>query len=124
MPIYYPAATGSSNNRFVAFPLIGQPPASQKYSVAMVNAGTLVSNGAESYVPTYPNATENLVINTIHSGTITAQGTISINTGGTVTFPNFGTVAIAAGDIVQIVNQATQDATFKDASFSIPFVQT
>jgi hypothetical protein len=112
--------------RTVPFPITGKPPASQKYSLVMTQAGTLLANGGtpQAYIPTTPTATEDLTINTIHSGTVTPQGTIAVNTGGTVTFPSFAAVNMAAGDVLQLVNQGAQDATFADASFSFQFKVT
>lgn len=106
--------------RTIPFPLVGAPPGGQAYSVVFTQAGTLLANGGafQSYVPTHPTGTETLTVNTIHGGSVTAQGSIVINSGGTVTPPSFAAVAIGAGDVLQIVNQGTADATFKDASFS------
>jgi len=82
-----------------------------------------LANGgaAAAYIPTNPTASQTLSIKTVHSGTITSHGTISITTGGAVTFPTFGAVAVAAGDTVQIVNQASSDATFANPCVSLQF---
>lgn len=109
--------------RTIVFPLVGLPPGGQKYSVVMTQPGTLLANGGtpEAYIPTHPTATEDLTLNSIHASTTTTLGTITVNTGGTVTLPTFAAVSMGAGDVLQIVNQATADVTFADASFSFQY---
>jgi hypothetical protein len=41
-----------------------------------------------------------------------------------VTGPTFAAVAMSAGDVIQVVNQATPDATFANGSFSLQFQVT
>lgn len=112
--------------RTIPFPIVGVPANAQTMNVTLTQAGTLLANGGtpQGYVGVNATATEKLTVNTIHNGTITTQGTISINTGGTITFPSFTAVAMSAGDTVQIVNQATADATFANACVSLQFQVT
>ena len=120
-------ATGPGTQlRTLPFPLVGKPPGGQHFNLTLTQAGTLLANGGtpQAYIPTNPTATQTLLLNTIHSGAVTNQGTISISTGGAVTWPSFSAVAIAAGDTVQMVNQAVQDATFADACLSPQFQVT
>lgn len=118
--------TAATLIRTVPFPIVGLPANSQQMNITMTQAGTLLANGGtpQSYIPTNPTATQTLTLNTIHSGTITARGTISISTSGVVTWPTFTAVAMAAGDTVQIVNQAVADATFANACLSLQFQVT
>ena len=112
--------------RTLSFNLTGKPANGQKFGAIATQAGTLLANGGsvQAYIPTAPAATQTLEIGTIHSGTVTNQGTLSISTGGTVTWPTFSAVAIAAGDVVEIVNQATADTTFADAIIGLQFQLT
>jgi hypothetical protein len=116
----------SEKIRTIPFPIIGVPSDAQQMNVTLTQGGTLLANGgtAQAYVPTNPTATETLEINTVHNGTITTQGTISINTSGVVTFPTFTAVTMAAGDTIQLLNQATADATFANACISLQYQVT
>ena len=118
--------TAANNIRTVAFTLIGEPPSGQAYFIPLTQAGTLLANGGTMAVSPgiNPTATQTLVVSTEHAGTITARGTISISTGGSVTPPTFSNAAIAAGDSVGITNQATADATFANWSFGLQFKVT
>lgn len=116
----------TANLRTLAFSLIGASPSGQKFFIPLTQAGTLLANGGTIAVSpgANPTATQTLVVSTEHAGTITAQGTISINTGGTVSGPTFSAVAVAAGDSVGITNQATADSTFANWSFGLQFAVT
>ena len=122
----YANLPASVDIRTLLYPIIGLPLGSQKFSLTMTQAGTLLANGGtpEAYIPTNPTATEYLYINTIHSGTIITQGTITISVAGAVTWPTFSAVALAAGDTVQLLNQSGSDVTFADACFSMQFKVT
>jgi hypothetical protein len=130
MPISNPGGSAiipaSLYTRTLPFSFVGKPPSAQKFTLTLTQAGTLLANGGvvESYIPTVPTATQTLVLNTIHSGAVTNKGTISIATSGAVTWPSFAAVSISAGDSVQVVNQATADATFADACLSLQFKVT
>lgn len=115
--------TAATLIRTIPFPMVGLPVGSQQMNITLTQAGTLLANGGtpQAYIPVNPASTETLVLNTIHSGTITARGTISISTAGAVTWPTFSAVTMAAGDTVQIVNQATADVTFANACLSLQF---
>ena len=108
------------------FSFLGPLANAQQYNVCLTQAGTLLANGGtpQGYIPVNPTATQTLVLKTIHSGTLTTQGTISVNTGGTITWPTFTAVAMVAGDSVQLLNQATADATFANACLSLQFQKT
>lgn len=122
----YSSLPASADIRTLSFSLIGAPPSGQVFSLPITQAGTLLANGGTLAVRkgANPTATQTLVVSTEHSGTVTAQGTISINTTGTVTGPTFSAVAIAAGDSVDITNQATADTSFANWSFGLQFQVT
>lgn len=109
--------------RTLEFGVLGVPPASQVYQVAITQAGTLTANasGAQGHVLTNPTATWLFLLATQHSGSVTTQGTITISTGGTLTFPTFSAVALAAGDTVQITSQATPDLTGADVVIGLQY---
>lgn len=113
--------TAGANIRTVPFTMVGPPSNAQEMNITLTQAGTLLANGGtpQEYIPVNPTATETLVLSTIHSGTITARGTISISTSGSVTFPSFSAVPLVAGDSIQLKNQATADATFANACISL-----
>lgn len=111
----------SIKQRTLLFSLVGLLPGGQTYNLTMTQAGVLLANGGvpKAYIPTNPAATQVLTLNTIHAGIVTTQGTISISTSGVVTWPSFSAVALAAGDTVQLHNQALADITFANACFSL-----
>jgi hypothetical protein len=119
-------ASTAAKTRTLPFSLVGKPPNGQHFNLTLTQAGTLLANGGtpQAYVPTAPTATELLVLNTVHSGTVTARGTISVSTSAIVSWPTFSAVGLVAGDTVQLVNQATQDTTFADACLSLQFQVT
>lgn len=106
--------------RTVPFPMIGTLQSGQEMNITFTQAGTLLANGGtpQAFIGTNPTATQHLTLNTIHSGTVIAQGTVTISTAGSTTFPSFAAVPIAAGDTGQLLNQATADATFGNACLS------
>ena len=110
----------SAKIRTLPFPLVGIPPGGQDFNLTLTQAGTLLANGGtpEAYIPVNPTATQTLLLNTVHAGSITNRGTVTISTAGAVTWPSFAAVAIAAGDTIQMQNQAISDATFANACFS------
>jgi hypothetical protein len=112
--------------RSLPFTIVGQPTNAQQMNVTMTQAGTLLADGGapQAYIPVNPTATQTLTLKTIHSGVITTQGTVSISTSGAVTWPTFAAVSMVAGDTVQLLNQATADATFANACLSIQFQVT
>lgn len=108
------------------FSLVGKPSAGQVYQLVMTEPGTLVANaaGATSRVITNPTATMAFPLATVSSGTVTTAGTISINTGGTVTWPSFSGVVLTAGNSVQITAPGTQDATGADIALALRYRRT
>jgi hypothetical protein len=102
------------------------PPGAQPFTITVTQAGTLLANGGtpQAYIPIDPTATQTFTLNTINSGVTNNQGTISIATSGSVTWPTFGAVAMAAGDSIQLVNQSIQDLTFANACLSLQFQVT
>lgn len=110
----------------IALGAIGAPlPASQQYPVTIREAGTLVASGAVGRCHTHPTSTMLLILaKEASGGSVTTIGTLSINTGGTITFPAFGTQAMVAGDTLYMTSQATADATGGDVSATWAFVRT
>lgn len=124
--------TQAQRRRTLPFPIVGVPASAAVFCLALAQAGTLIANGAGTLqtaqvntgVFTNPTATERLVLSTVHSGTVTTQGTVAVNSGGTVALPAWGNVALAPGDSVQIVNQPTADATFANFTLALLFEVT
>jgi hypothetical protein len=112
-----------ANVRTMVFPYPGALTASEKVTIPITQAGTLLANGGshQAYVGTNPTAANTFTVSTIHSGSPTAQGTISISSGGSVTWPSFSAVALVPGDAVQVTNQGTADATAADISLALQF---
>lgn len=112
--------------RTIPFTFVGTLPSGQTYNVTMTQGGTLLANGGtpQGYIPVDPSATQDIILNTIHNGTVTAQGTISISTAGSITWPSFTAVTMAAGDSIQMKNQATADATFANACLALQYQVT
>lgn len=106
-------ATGSSY-RMVNFSLVGKPPASQVYQVGFTEAGSLISAGAIGNIISNSTGTITMPLATVHSGTITTQGTVTITPAGSITFPSFSNVAMVSGDTARITAPGTQDATLAD----------
>ena len=80
---------------------------------------TLPSGLSGAYVITnstsdLPAATTTLVLSTQHAGGWTAQGTLSVDTGGTLSVANGLTAdaTLVPGDGVRVIGQATADAQF------------
>jgi hypothetical protein len=113
----------TANVRTMNFEFPGVLTGSEKATLVITQAGTLPANGGsyQAYVGTNPTAANIFSINTIHSGSATTQGTISISSGGSVTWPSFSAVALAPGDAVQIINQGTADATASDIVLALQF---
>lgn len=116
----------SAQIRTVPFSFVGTLINAQPYSLTMTQAGTLLANGGtpQSYVGINPTATQTMVLSTIHLGTPTTRGTITVSTLGVVTWPTFSNVVLTAGDTVQLTNQATADATFANACLSVQYQVT
>jgi hypothetical protein len=123
-PLTYPYLPSSADITTIPFPFIGTLPSGQVYAIPLTQAGVLLANGGRGFAYTAgvnPTATQELLVKTIHNGTVTTQGTIVISTAGAVTAPTFSNVSISAGDSVAIVNQGTADVTFASWSFSLQF---
>jgi hypothetical protein len=80
---------------------------------------TLPSGLSGAYVITngsgdLPAATTTLVVSTLHAGSWTAQGTLSVDTGGTLSVANGLTAdaTLVPGDGLRVIGQATADAQF------------
>jgi hypothetical protein len=112
--------------RTIPFPMVGTLVGGQDMIITLTQAGTLLANGGapQAQVKGRPTASNTLTLNTINSGTVHTQGTVSVNTGGTVTFPTFAAVPWAAGDSIELINQATADLTFANACLSFQFEVT
>jgi hypothetical protein len=124
--IPYANLPASADIATVPFSLIGPPASGQIFPVTLTQAGTLLANGGtpQAYVGTDPTSTAHLTIETIHSGTVVTQGTVTISTAGSVTWPTFSAVSMAAGDTAAITNQATADATLANLCLSVQFQKT
>jgi len=111
-------------NRTLEYSLVGKPPASQVFQQVITEPGTLVANagGAQGNVITNPTSAWPFVLATVHSGTPTTQGTISISTSGSITWPSFSAVALSAGDQVRITAPGTQDATGSDVALALRYL--
>ena len=109
--------------RTIVFPVLGLIPAGQRCSVPISQPGTLLANGGtpEAFIGTAPGANTTLDVNLIHTGIATLLGTISVSTGGVVTFPTFAATPVSSGDVLQVVAGSVQDANFRDASFSLQY---
>lgn len=120
------ALEASQTIRTIPFPLVGTLVGGQDMIVTLTQAGTLLANGGapKAQVKVNPTATNTFTLNTINSGTVHTQGTISVSTAGVVTFPTFAAVPCAAGDSVELINQGTADATFANACLSLQFQVT
>lgn len=106
VPVFYPGKPGNS-----ALMTRVMLPASWVFPANLT--------GALGHVGTNPTATTTLDIAFYHSGSPTVTGTISISTGGVFTFATTGAFTSAAGDYLQITNQATADATCADISATL-----
>lgn len=113
----------SQKLRTIPFSFVGTLVGGQPFSITITQAGTLLANGgaAKGFIPTNPTAQQALTLRTINSGTIATQGTVTISTAGSITWPTFAAVPFAAGDTVQLVNQATSDTTFQNACLSLQY---
>jgi hypothetical protein len=104
--VTYAEMPASADIATVPFSLIGTPASGQIFPITVTQAGTLLANGGtpQAYIGTDPTSTAYLTIETIHSGTVVTQGTVTISTAGSVTWPTFSAVSMAAGDTAAIVN--------------------
>jgi hypothetical protein len=112
--------------RTIPFPMVGTVSGGQDMIITLTQAGTLLANGGATHaeVKVNPTATNTFTLNTINGGTVHTQGTVSVSTSGVVTFPTFTAVPFAAGDSIELINQATADATFANACLSFQFQVT
>jgi len=106
----------------VEMSIAGPPPGGQTYQVVFTQDGTLTTNGAQYSILTAPSNTNILTVQTINSGTIISQGSISIDNGGTTTFPDFFQ-AMDPGDALLITNQQNADPIGQDYAFGFVFVK-
>lgn len=106
IPFYYPGKPGNAA-------LMGIIP--------LPIACTIPSNftGFASIVKTNPAATWTITVKFYRGGTLQATGTFSISTSGVFTGSLASPYSAAAGDWIEIYNQATADTTGSDASFAI-----
>ena len=119
-----PTGTVSSITRTLEYAILGVPPPSQVYQITITESGTLTANasGAQGTVVTAnPTATWYWPLATVHSGTVTTQGTVTISTGGAFTWPTFSGVALASGDSVRFTAPGTQDTTGSGPIFALRY---
>lgn len=94
--------------------------ASQHLRVPANLAGTTLVFNAGTSGSGWPAATTTAVLSTLHAGSWTAQGTITISTAGSLTLPTFSAVDLTTGgDGVRLVGQATADTGFKDFCLTV-----
>ena len=107
----------------LSFILPGKPNASQIYNLVMGMAVTVPANlaGSVSYVGTIATASAAFTINKISGGTTTAAATVTFTTGSktSITLSTQAALSFAAGDVLQVVAPATQDATLSDIGLCI-----
>lgn len=118
------ATGGSSITRWMSMNIQNLPPSSQTYDYIMTEAGTLSANGGnfQGLCVNNPTASWLWQVSLVHSGTVTALGTVTINTSGAFTAPTYSATAFAAGNVVRLTAPGTQDLTGGNVTFGIEFV--
>ena len=100
----YANLPASAQQEFLQFHQPGTVGAGATIDVGTPIPGTLVASPVGANVINNPSATVHAPLSTSVGGTLVTQGTITINTGGTITMPSFSAVEMGANtnDFVRI----------------------
>lgn len=118
-------ATLPSEAQSIPLPIVipGKPGVSQVMNIVIPMAITIAANFAltVAYQGTQATANMDFTVNKISGGTVTALGTITLGTASktAITRPTVALTNFAAGDVLQVVAPAAQDATGADIGITI-----
>ena len=104
----------------VAFPYVGKPTAGMVINIPMVMTMTVPAAlaGTRVFAGTAPSGTPVFTLNRISGGSTTALGTVTFTGASTATLAGAGG-ALSAGDVLQLVAPASQDAALSDLGITI-----
>ena len=107
----------------LGFVLPGKPAVSAVFHLVMAMAVVIPANfaGTVAYAGTVASANATFTLNHISGATTTEIGTIIFNTTGhtAIALSTQAAVSVAAGDVLQLVAPALQDATLADLGLTI-----
>jgi hypothetical protein len=117
------ASSGTAPSLPLGFIIPGKPAASAPYNLAMGLACSINANFSGTVIYDGTQATSSAVfsVNKISGGSTTAIGTLTITTASHVSFTpsTQAAVALAVGDVLQLVAPSSQDATLADLGITI-----
>lgn len=118
----YASLPAAVQERIISLSFVGVPAASQIAQAVLTFACPTGLNyaGSASWVNTAPASSLVIGLTSIHSGTPTTEGVVTVaGAAHTGSWPAHASVSLAAGDVLQAIAPASPDATAADITLAV-----